>query len=360
MSSRQLNGGEIAGIVIACAVVVTLAVLVGVYADKASKSKTDCSTPTTLSPTVTPVTPAGAGLAGQGQQRQQGQQGQGQQRQQGQGQQRQQGQGQQRQQGQGQQSQQGQGQQSQQGQGPQGQQSQEQQGQSKTQQLVDGGIRAASDAARQTWIDARAACGMSGTVPLTSAATAALAAAADQTGRLPKVIASPDGDMMLHAMPGSARLNSLDSAFHDGDLAIYDPEAAAQMDRAMASTGVPATWYLSEAEAEERKNKALIQAMLLEGNPSASVEDVLAAEPTMIATRAMVMRALSAQSEANASIQLAPAQRFFYAGDLTRSAVVAPAMSPFLSEGMITAGQENYLQSLMCGASLGIGAPESY
>jgi hypothetical protein len=350
MSSRPLEPGSIAGIVIACIVIAVLAVLVGVFADRASKSK--CKTPPPA-PKPAPA-PALAGQMLQGQQGQ-GQHSQGQQGQHSQGQQGQHSQGQQGQHSQGQQ-----GQHSQQGQNSQGQQGQDQQDKNQTQQLVDSGMRAASEAARQTWIDARASCGVSGTVPLTPAATETLAAAADQTGRLPKVFASPDGDMMLHAMPGSARLNALDTAFHDGDLAIYDPDAAAQFERAMASTGVPGTWYLSEAEAEERKNKALVQAMLLEGNPSASVEDVLAAEPTMIATRAMVMRALSTQAQLASELQVSMPQRFMYTGDLTRPAVVATSISPLIGEGLVTAGQENYIQTLLCGAGLRAGAPEPY
>ena len=165
---------------------------------------------------------------------------------------------------------------------------------------------------------------------------------------------------MLHAMPGSARLNPLDSAFHDGDLAVYDPDAAVQFERAMASTGVPSSWLLSEAEAEERKNKALVQAMLLEGNPSASVEDILAAEPTMIATRAMVLRALSAQSQLNSEMKVALPRRFLYQGDLTRPAVPVPMFAPTAADGMLTPGQENYIISTMCGQNLLAGAPEPY
>ena len=205
-------------------------------------------------------------------------------------------------------------------------------------------------AASQMAAAAAGGCGGGGSPA--QAPSAAAMAAADQTGKLAPVFAMPGstGGSLAHVMPTVARPDALATAFHDGDLAAVDPVAAAQLDKALAPSGVPSSWYMSAADASARKTEQLLLSMQLEGNPDASLADILRAGPAMLTTKDQVKAALAASAQL--SMQLVPGvpERFIYRGDLLRTPPPLPVMSPLAAESQLTPGQENYLLSLQCGA----------
>ena len=198
-------------------------------------------------------------------------------------------------------------------------------------------------------VASRCAVPQTGTAPLDPE----LLAAVDQTGKLPKVMASVAGDALVHAMPSAGAPISLAAAFGDGadgDLQRWDPQAHAEVSAALEASK-PGNFHMTDEEATAAKNKALLQAIQLESNPEASVDDILNATSVMVATHNQIRRAINMQSQL--AMEAVPTQmplRWLYSPPLGTPATPLPAANPLAAEfGPMTPGLENYLYEISCG-----------
>ena len=205
--------------------------------------------------------------------------------------------------------------------------------------------RAAQDESVSAYRCAAAPSGLSAVDP-------GLAAALDQTGTLPKLMHSIQGDSLGHVMTTPAKPTAINGAFHDGDLHLYDPKAANEVDLALKAS-TPSNWNLTDAEAQAYKTEQMARAIMLESNPDPSVDDVLASASVMIATRDMIRRAINTESQlAIEAVSCQAPLRFQYKGPLERTPLPLPIVDPFVGEGTITPGLENYLCEIGCGRTI--------
>ena len=205
--------------------------------------------------------------------------------------------------------------------------------------------RAAQDASIAAYRCTDAPTGLSAVHP-------ALRASMDQTGTLPKLIQTVTGDSLGHVMHTSAKPTALDAAFDDGNLHMYDPEAAREIDRAMKASA-PASFNFTDEQAQQYKTEQMARALMLEANPDPSVDDVLGSASVMIATRDMIRRAINMESVlAMEAVSCQAPLRFQYLGPLERPPLPLPVVDPFIAEGTITPGLENYLCEVGCGRPL--------
>jgi hypothetical protein len=185
-------------------------------------------------------------------------------------------------------------------------------------------------------------------VAMTSAGAAAAIGQADQTGLLPPLIQQTTGGTMAHSMKTNMKVAALQTAFDDGDLAMYDPEGAAQLDKALSLTGLPETFRMDDVAYEARKNAEILRTLELTGAADPSLEQVLASGTPFLATQSLLKRAVDAQGAIDRMGIIATPQRFLYSNPGYRQATPAPTMSPVVTEGTITPGQEYYLMQTGC------------
>jgi hypothetical protein len=131
------------------------------------------------------------------------------------------------------------------------------------------------------------------------------------------------------------------------DIGLYDPEAKANLDRAMSLTGLPETFSLSIDKEAERRKREILKSMMLTGRVDPTIEEVFGAAAPFIATKAIIQRAVASQGAVDRSIIIQPALRFVYASPLYRTAVPQPTMSPVPTDNM-TPGQEAMYTSIAC------------
>jgi hypothetical protein len=135
----------------------------------------------------------------------------------------------------------------------------------------------------------------------------------------------------------------------DGVLATVDPESAAQLDKALALSGVPASFGLNDDAYQVRKAAEIIRSMELAGAADPTLEQVLAASTPFIATQSLLKRATDATGAIDRSIIVEAPLRFLYNNPGYRLATPAPTMSPVTLEGnSITPAQEYYLLQTSC------------
>jgi hypothetical protein len=172
----------------------------------------------------------------------------------------------------------------------------------------------------------------------------------DNSGYIPQVIAHAGGPAMAHSMPTSIMAAAFGADVpEDGTLAYVDPESAAQLDKALALSGVPASFGLDMDSYERRKAAEIIRTMELTGAADPSLEQVLAASTPFIATQGLLRRSTDAQGAIDRSIIVEPPMRFLYSNPGYRLATPGITMSPVVTEGApITPGQEYYLLSNGC------------
>ena len=172
----------------------------------------------------------------------------------------------------------------------------------------------------------------------------------DNSGYIPQVIAHAGGPAMAHSMPTSIMAAAFGANVpEDGTLAYVDPESAAQLDKALALSGVPASFGLDMDSYERRKAAEIIRTMELTGAADPSLEQVLAASTPFIATQGLLRRSTDAQGAIDRSIIVEPPMRFLYSNPGYRMATPGVTMSPVVTEGApITPGQEYYLLQTGC------------
>ena len=172
----------------------------------------------------------------------------------------------------------------------------------------------------------------------------------NNSGYIPQVIAHAGGPAMAHSMPTSIMAAAFGANIpEDGTLAYVDPESAAQLDKALALSGVPASFGLDIDSYERRKAAEIIRTMELTGAADPSLEQVLAASTPFIATQGLLKRSTDAQGAIDRSIIVEAPMRFLYSNPGYRLATPGITMSPVVTEGgPITPGQEYYLLQTGC------------
>ena len=170
------------------------------------------------------------------------------------------------------------------------------------------------------------------------------------TGYLPPVIAHQNGPSMAHYLPSNIVAAGFGNDYNeDGVLASIDPESAAQLDKALALSGVPSSFGLDAVSYEKRKAAEIIRSLELTGAADPSIEQVLAASTPFIATQALLKRATDASGAIDRSIIIEPPMRFLYNNPGYRLATPGVTMSPVVAENSaITPGQEYYMLQTGC------------
>lgn len=172
----------------------------------------------------------------------------------------------------------------------------------------------------------------------------------DNSGYIPQVIAHAGGPAMAHTMPTSIMAAAFGANFaEDGNLAAVDPESAAQLNKALALSGVPASFGLDMDSYERRKAAEIIRTMELTGAADPSLEQVMAASTPFIATQGLLKRSTDAQGAIDRSVIIEPPMRFLYSNPGYRMSTPGITMSPVVTEGgSITPAQEYYLLQTGC------------
>jgi hypothetical protein len=172
----------------------------------------------------------------------------------------------------------------------------------------------------------------------------------DNSGYIPQVIAHAGGPAMAHTLPTSIMAAAFGADVpEDGNLYAVDPESAAQLDKALALSGVPASFGLDMDSYERRKAAEIIRTMELTGAADPSLEQVMAASTPFIATQGLLKRSTDAQGAIDRSVIIEPPMRFLYQNPGYRMSTPGITMSPVVTEGgSITPAQEYYLLQTGC------------
>jgi hypothetical protein len=172
----------------------------------------------------------------------------------------------------------------------------------------------------------------------------------ENSGYIPKVIAHAGGPAMAHSFPTAITAAAFSTTLpEDGVLATVDPETAAQLDRALALSGVPASFGLDADQYERRKAAEIIRTMELTGAADPTLEQVMAASTPFIATQSLLRRATDATGAIDRSIIIETPMRFLYNNPGYRMSTPGITMSPVVTENSaITPGQEYYMLQTGC------------
>ncbi len=175
-------------------------------------------------------------------------------------------------------------------------------------------------------------------------------ASTENSGYIPKVIAHAGGPTMAHSFPTAITAGAFSTTMNeDGVLAAVDPETAAQLDKALALSGVPASFGLDADQYERRKAAEIIRTMELTGAADPTLEQVMAASTPFIATQSLLRRATEATGAIDRSIIIETPMRFLYSNPGYRMSTPGITMSPVVTENSaITPGQEYYMLQTGC------------
>ena len=178
----------------------------------------------------------------------------------------------------------------------------------------------------------------------------ALAQNLDNSGYIPKVIAHAGGPAMAHSFPTTITAAAFSKEINeDGYLAQVDPETNAEVNAALALTGVPATFGLDQDQYERRKAAEIIRTMELVGAADPSIEQVMAASTPFIATQDILRRATQATGRIDSEIIIEAPMRFLYANPGYRLSTPGVTLSPVVAENSaITPAQEYYMLQTGC------------